>query len=85
MNLTPVLETGVIDQIGTSVLSRNDRVVTLRAFAIIALGLIAPRGIGTEDVDTTITVILIGTEVQQIRREDSLVILGVLIRTVGLL
>jgi hypothetical protein len=68
--LAPVLETGVINEIGTTVFSGNDGVVSLRAFSVVVFCLVTPRGVSTENVDAPVTVVLPRTEVQQIRLEN---------------
>ena len=52
VTLAPVLEAGVIDEVGASVGSGNDGVVALRALAVV-LQHVAPAAIGPGDVPTT--------------------------------
>ena len=80
----------MIDQIGASVGSSNDGVMTLRALAGMLVGtasrqLVAPSGIGAEDVDAAVAVVLLGAEVEQIRRIEGVAVLAVHIGTVGVL
>ena len=85
MSLTPVLETGVINQIRTTVFSGDDGVMTLRPLAKVSSCRASPRGISTEDVDTAVVIVLLRTEVQQIRGEYSTVVTRIGIGTVGIL
>ncbi len=85
MPLAPILETGVIDQIGTSVLCGDDGVMALWALRVVLPCLVAPFAIGTEDVHTAVAVVLAGTEVQQVAWQDGFVAIGIDIGTVGLL
>ena len=80
MTLRVVLETGVIDQIGTTVFGSNDGVVALLTLSKTHQ---APVAIGTEDVDAAR--ITVRTEVLGILRIDGTRASGILVGTVGLL
>ena len=83
MAFSPVLETGMIDQIGTPVLSSNDGVVPLRALAIVSLSLVSPVCVSSEDIHATVT-LGIGTEVKLIAGKNSIDIIGILVGSIGL-
>ena len=85
MALAGVLEAGVVYQIGAAVLSSDDGVVALRALAIVALGLVAPVGVGAEDVLATVAVVGVGSEVQLVAVENGTGVLGVHVGPVRIL
>ena len=66
MTLAPILETRMIYQIGTSVLSSDNTIVTLSTLSPITHCLEAPVSISTEDIHTTLAIIFRRTEVQLI-------------------
>ena len=84
MFLTTVLETGVVDEIGAPVLSGDDGVMTLRAFAKVAFGHVAPLAVGSEDVHTPV-IVGAGAEVGQETLEHRIGVAGIDVGTVWLL
>ena len=73
----------MVNQICTTVFGGNDRVMALRTLAIVTLSHIAPAGICTEDVHTTVAY-CVRTEIQLIAVKHGINIVGVNIRAVRL-
>ena len=83
MTFTCILESGVINQIGTSILGSNDAIVSLRALTIVALRLIAPVCISPKNIHATVAVGL-GAEIKLVTIVDSTDIIRIFIGTVRL-
>ena len=85
MTFATVLETSVVNQIGTSVLSSNYTVMSLSTLAKVTRYLIAPFVVCAKDVNATVSIILTSTEVEQVSIKNSTASLTVDIGTIGIL